>query len=73
MVESPVLLELKAEWTREGNRRDIIDVLVTRFGTLAEVIETDLNTIDDEKRLKQYVKLAAACTDLEAFRGQLAT
>jgi hypothetical protein len=68
-----VLQKLKAEWSREAHRRDIIDVLVTRFGTLAEVVETDLNTIDDEKRLKLFVKLAAACTDLEAFRRQLAT
>jgi hypothetical protein len=77
MIESPVLQELKAEWTREAareaHRRDIIDVLVTRFGASAEVVETDLNTIDDEQRLKHFVKLAAVCTDLEAFRGQLAT
>jgi hypothetical protein len=76
MIESPVLQELKAEWTREAaletHRRDIVDFLVTRFGTPAEVFETALNAIDDEKRLKEFVKLAAACTDLEAFRGQLA-
>jgi hypothetical protein len=77
MIESPVLQELKAEWTREAarvaHRRDIIDFLVTRFGTSAEVVENDLNNIDDEQRLKQFVKLAAACSDLEAFRGQIAT
>jgi hypothetical protein len=72
MIESPVLQQLKAEWTREAHRRDIIDVLVTGFGTLAEVVETDLNIIDDEKRLKKFVKLATACNDLEVFRGQLA-
>src|SRR5208337_3275510 len=36
MIESPVLQELKAEWTRdavrEAKRRSIIDFLVARFG-----------------------------------------
>jgi hypothetical protein len=80
MIESPMLQELKAEWTREAareaareaHRRDVVDVLITRFGTSAEILEIDLNAINDEKRLKNLLKLAAACTDLEAFRKQLA-
>jgi hypothetical protein len=76
MIESPVLQELKAEWTREAareaHRRDIIDFLVARFGTEAEELATDLRAIEEEARLKELVKLAAACPDLEVFRRELA-
>ena len=39
MIESPVLQELKAEWTREDKRRTIVDFLVERFGPEAEEIK----------------------------------
>jgi hypothetical protein len=75
MIESPVLQELKAEWTREAalqtNRRAIVDFLVARFGPQAEAIATPLETIADDARLKELVKLAALCSDLPSFRKEL--
>jgi hypothetical protein len=72
MIESPVLQELKAEWTREAVREDkrriILDFLVARFGPEAEEIATQLETIADDARLKELVKLAAVCADLPSFR-----
>ena len=76
MIESPVLQELKAEWTRdaarEAKRRTIVDFLVARFGPEAEEIATQLETIADDARLKELVKLAAVCSDLPSFRKELA-
>ena len=72
MIESPVLQELKAEWTREANRRSIVDFLVARFGPQAEDIATQLETIADNARLKELLKLAAVCSDLPSFRKELA-
>jgi hypothetical protein len=77
MIESPVLQELKAEWTREAareaKRRAIVDVLVARFGPQAEEIATQLETIADDSRLKELVKVAAVCSDLPSFRKELAS
>ena len=80
MIESPVLQELKAEWTRDAareaalqtNRRTIVDFLVARFGPEAEEIATQLETIADDARLKELIKLAAVCSDLPSFRKELA-
>ena len=72
MIESPVLQELKAEWTREDKRRTIVDFLVARFGPEAEEIATQLETIADDARLKELIKLAAVCSDLQSFRKELA-
>ncbi len=72
MIESPVLQELKAEWTRDGNRRAIFDFLVARFGPQAEEIEIQLETIADDARWKERVKLSALCSDLPSFRKELA-
>jgi hypothetical protein len=76
MIESPVLQELKAEWTREAAReaklRTLVDVLVARFGPQAEEIATQLETIADDARLKELIKLAALCSDLPSFRKELA-
>jgi hypothetical protein len=76
MIESPVLQELKAEWTREavreGARRAIVGFLVARFGPHAEEIATQLETIADDARLKELVELAALCSDLPSFRKELA-
>ena len=88
MIESPLLQELKTEWTREAaqkawreaaqmteretRRRTIVEFLVARFGTESEGVSAQLETIDDDIRLKQLVKLAATCPDLESFRNHLA-
>jgi hypothetical protein len=80
MIESPVLQELKAQWTREGaekaareaHRRDILDFLVARFGAGAEVLEVELQAVEEASRLKELVKLAASTADLDGFRAKLA-
>ncbi len=80
MIESPVLQELKEEWTRDAardaalqtSRRDIVDVLAARFGPEAEDLAAELEAIADNARLKKLVKLAAICSDLPSFRKELA-
>jgi len=72
MIESPVLQELKAEWTRDGKRRILVDVLVARFDPEAEEIATQLETIADDARLKELARFAAVCSDLPSFRKELA-
>jgi len=76
MIESPVLQELKEEWTREGAReavlKDLIKVLVTRFGSKAEALETELKAIGEEGRLRELVVHAATCRSLSSFRKRLA-
>jgi hypothetical protein len=71
MIESPVLQELKAEWTseaaRETIRSAIVEFLVARFGAGAEGLGAQMETINDEVRLKELVRYAAVCPDLEAF------
>ena len=71
MIESPVLQELKAEWTRDGARRTIVHILVARFGPQAEEIATQIETIADDARITELVKLAALCSDLPSFRKEL--
>ena len=73
MIESPVLRELKAEWTREGEVKALMTFLVGRFGAKAEALETELQAIVDEERLKELLKHAATCRSLNSFRKQLAT
>jgi hypothetical protein len=74
-IGSPVLRELKAEWTQEAARETTIEnlmaVLAARFGTDTEAVRSDLKAIKDDARLKELVTLAATCPDLESFRKQL--
>jgi hypothetical protein len=67
MIESPLLDELKAEWTQEA----LVDVLVARFGSKAAALETEIKAIVHEARLKELVKSAATCRSLGSFRKQL--
>jgi predicted transposase YdaD len=75
MIESPVLRELKEEWTREATREaaieDLTTVLVARFGAKAGALEAELKAIDDASRLKELIKLAATARTLSSFRKQL--
>jgi hypothetical protein len=75
MIESPLYQELKEEWSREVARKamteDVIAVLVARFGTKAELLDTELKAIDDEIRLRELVKHAATCRTLASFRKKL--
>jgi hypothetical protein len=71
MIESPILRELKEEWTREAEIKDLMTVLVARFGSRAEALQAALKAIDDEVRLKELLKHAARCRSLASFRKQL--
>ena len=50
----------------------LLDILVARFGPEAEEIEIQLETIADDARWEQLVKLSALCSDLPSFRKELA-
>jgi len=83
MIESPVLQELKAEWTREvaleaarkatleAERRTIVDFLAARFDSAAESAAEGLGKIDDQATLKKLVGIAARCPDLDTFLKEL--
>ena len=68
MIESPLLDELKYEWTRDT----LISVLVARFGSNARSLESELKAISDESRLQELVKHGATRRTLSSFRTQLA-
>jgi hypothetical protein len=70
MIESPLLDEFKAEWTRETERRAILKFLEARFGADARALETELKTIDED-RLDDLLPLAATCRSLASFRKKL--
>jgi hypothetical protein len=80
MIESPVLQELKAEWTREAAREaalettrgTIIEVLVARFGPEAQQLRAELEVIKDGTALRELVKRAAVCSNLDSFKQELA-
>ncbi len=73
MIESPVLQELIADCERKASletaRKDIVRILVTRFGTQARALAAKL--ADDNDRLGDLLELAVTCADLESFQKQL--
>jgi predicted transposase YdaD len=74
MIESPVLQELKEEWTKEGKsegkREATIKVLQARFGAAALALEPGINAVDDD-RLDELLDSAATSRSLGAFRKKL--
>ncbi len=72
MIESPVLQELKAEWTLENTRTVILKFLEARFGVAARTLEAELRTLPEDK-LDEVLKLAATCRSLASFRKKLST
>ncbi len=74
MIESPVLKELKAEWTHEGAieavRQSIAKILEARFGPDARALEANLKSVDD-CRHDDILKLAARSRSLASFRKQV--
>ncbi len=72
MIESPLIDELKAEWTQETRIESLMTVLVGRFGSKAEALERELKAIGDERRLKELLKHAVTARTLSSFRKQLA-
>ena len=69
-AKAPMLQELKAEWTQEAARKDIIKVLEARFGIAARALHDKLKAVDPE-RLDEFIKLAATCRSLASFHKKL--
>jgi predicted transposase YdaD len=75
MIESPVLDEVKeilkkryeAEGAAKATRQAIRATLEARFGTVPAERVVPLEAVADENRLKELVRLAATCADLDAF------
>jgi hypothetical protein len=84
MIDPGILQELNALWVRieaceaaretafQTNRRAIVHVLVVRFGPQAEELASQLETIADDARVQELIKLAAACSDLQSLQKGLA-
>ncbi len=70
MIESPLLEELKVEWTREAaretTRKNILKILEARFGIAAQALDAELKTVDED-RLDDLLSLAATCRTLASF------
>ncbi len=79
MIESPLVQELKKEWTedakregrREGEIKALMTFLIRRFGAQAEALETEIRATHDDARLKDMIEHAAICRSLAAFRKKL--
>jgi len=67
MIESPLIQELVAEKMHEA----ILDVLEVRFGPVPQDLAAALQAIQEEQSLKELLKFAAGCGDLELFRAHL--
>lgn len=72
MIESPVLDEVKALIRARAIRENILATLEARFGPLLTARVAPLETVADEARLKELVRLAATCADVDAFVAALA-
>ena len=72
MLEVPFLDEIVMEKTRETAHQYIVTVLEARFGDVPRDVAEEIESIDDQKRLKGLVRLAASCPDLDAFRRAVA-
>ena len=76
--------ELLTEKTREAARetaretacetahQNIVTVLEARFGDVPRDLVEEIESVVDGKQLQGLVRTAAACPDLDAFRGALA-
>ena len=77
MIESPILQELKAEWSRETMLETMVNgilaVLQVRFGPLPEEFVGTLGAITDTKRLDALHRFAVICPDLDTFQTDLQT
>ncbi len=75
MIESPLMQELRKEWTEEGMRegeiKALMTLLVRRFGAAAEALETEMRATGDDARLKDMIEHAVTCRSLASFRKKL--
>jgi hypothetical protein len=72
MLESPLIDEIVAERTRETGHQYILTVLETRFGEIPQDVKEAITSVSDDAQLRNLVREAAACPDLDAFRTRIA-
>jgi hypothetical protein len=76
MIESPVLDEVKEilrkRYVQQTLRETIRATLEARFGAVPAERVAALDAVADEAKLKELVRLAATCADLDAFAKGLA-
>ena len=68
MIESPLIQEL----VRETAHRAILTVLEARFGEIPREVAEAVTSVSDDNQIRDLVRKAAACPDLDAFRSELA-
>ena len=71
MIESPLIEEVFGERLRKAKQDSILDFLQARFGAVPQGIADRLRAVHADKKLRALTKLAARCSDIEAFRRQL--
>jgi hypothetical protein len=67
MIESPLIQEIVARSKQEA----IMLFLEGRFGSVPVDLAMQLKGILDEERLRDLVRYAARCSDLQEFRTHL--
>ena len=67
-----LMLEKTREAARENAHQNIAAFLETRFGDVPRDLLEAIESVVDEKKLKDLVRLAAACRDLDAFGRAIA-
>jgi predicted transposase YdaD len=85
MIDSPILDEVKeilrkryeaegeARGARRGLQEAVLENLETRFGAISAERVAPVRAIADEARLKELIRVAITCADLDAFMAALAT
>ena len=75
MIESPLLQELKEEWTAEARAEAraeaILRVLEDRFEHVSTALRETVQSVRDEARLDHLLTAAVRCPNLSAFEAQL--
>jgi hypothetical protein len=71
MIESPLIQEIVKDAIAETFHAAIYDVLRERFAVVPPDLEEDLRAVTDKRRLTDLNRVAATCSDLEAFRKAL--
>jgi hypothetical protein len=67
-----VLDEVKSLIRARAIRENILAFLESRFGSIPAEGVSALERVSDESSLKELVRLAASCADLDAFAKSLA-
>jgi hypothetical protein len=69
MIESPLIREIEAKAAAKAKQEDILTCLQARFGRISRRLASAIRAVDDKRRLKELIALAARSPDLEAFEA----